>query len=686
MIAFSSRRLRFFGLALAVWALVVVGRLAQIQIAQGAKYRARAQRQQERRIEVPPRRGPILDREGRELAISVEASSVYVVLEEIERPEKTAAALASLVDLPASTIAARIRQKIDQKKVYVRVARQIDSAVADVIRARKIPGVQLVPEPKRYYPKGSLAASVLGYVGTDDVGLAGLEYFYDSTVRGRPGEIVALTDARRSAYGEAESAEGSRGQEGATLVLSLDSGVQFLAERELLSVVAETHAKSGSVVLLDPNTGEIFAMANAPTFDPNQYGRYPAEARRNHAAADAYEPGSTFKIVTGATALDQRVVSMNEVFSTDGAIRIGNVTINEDKHHDYGDLTLSGIFERSSNVGIIRVGLRLGPERLYEGASAFGVGRSTGVDLPGESTGIFRPLARWSFLSNASISMGQEVAVTALQLARMAAVVANGGRLVTPHLVTRVIASDGRVRIPATAPPTRVISEETAAKLREILVGVVERGTGNKAAIPGFTVAGKTGTAQKAGVGGYQAGRHVPNFVGFVPAEKPRLVGVVVLEEPEGKYYAAEVACPLFSRIVGQALGVLRIAPESQRVPQTVLAYSTQPAYPAGVVPAAQRGPERANFSAVSAVSAREDTPDRVPDVVGLSARQALSLFARLGMRARLAGTGFVASQTPLSGSLLRPGQTVTLRLSETAPWIRGLRGREETSSSLPSP
>jgi len=680
VIAFSSRRLRFFGLALAVWALVVVGRLAQIQIAHGAKYRARAQRQQERRIEVPPRRGPILDREGRELAISVEASSVYVVLEEIERPEKTAAALASLIDQPSSAIAARIRQKIEQKKVFARVARQIDSAVADVIRARKIPGVQLVPEPKRYYPKGSLAASVLGYVGTEDVGLAGLEYFYDSTVRGKPGEIVALTDARRSAYGEAESAEGSRGQEGATLVLSLDSGVQFLAERELSAVVAETHAKSGSVVLLDPNSGEILAMANAPTFDPNQYGRYPAEARRNHAAADAYEPGSTFKIVTGATALDQRVVSMNDVFSTDGAIRIGNVTINEDKHHDYGDLTLSGIFERSSNVGIIRVGLRLGPRRLYEGASAFGVGRSTGVDLPGENTGIFRPLARWSFLSNASISMGQEVSVTALQLARVAAVVANGGRLVTPHLVTRVIASDGRVRIPALAPPTRVISEDTAAKLREILVGVVERGTGSKAAIPGFTVAGKTGTAQKAGVGGYQAGRHVPNFVGFVPAERPRLVGVIVLEEPEGKYYAAEVACPLFSRIVGQALGILRIAPESQRVPQTVLAYSTQPSYPAGVVPAALRGMER------TAVPAREDLPDRVPDDVGLSARQALSLFARLGVTARLAGTGFVASQTPLSGSLLRPGQTVTLRLSETAPGNRGLRGREETSSSLPPP
>jgi len=679
VIAFSSRRLRFLGLGLAVWGLVVVGRLAQIQIAQGPKYRARAHRQQERRIEVPPRRGPILDREGRELAVAVEAASVYVVLEEIERPEKTAAALARLVDLPPATIVARLRQKIEQGKVYARVARQIDPAVADVIRARKIPGVQLVAEPKRHYPKGSLAGAVLGYVGADDVGLAGLEYFYDSTVRGRPGEIVALTDARRSTYGEAESAESGPAQEGATLVLSLDSGVQFLAERELAATVAETDAKSGSVVLLDPENGEIFAMASAPTFDPNQYSRYPAEARRNHAIADAYEPGSTFKIVTGATALDQRAVRLDEVFPTDGAIRIGNVTINEDRHHDYGDLTLAGIFEHSSNVGIIRVGLRLGPDRLYAGASAFGVGRPTGVDLAGESSGIFRPLARWSFLSNASISMGQEVAVTALQLARVAAVVANGGRLVTPHLVTRILRADGRAETPALAAPTRVISEATAAKLREILVGAVERGTGGKASIPGFAVAGKTGTAQKAGVGGYQPGHHVPNFVGFVPAEKPRLVGVVVLEEPQGKYYAAEVACPLFSRVVGQALGILRIAPEGQRVPQTVLASSSVPSYPEGVVPAARR------HTHGTEPPGREDSRERVPDASGLSTRQALSLFARLGVTVRLQGTGFVASQTPVPGEFLRSGQTVTLRLSETAP-ARGVRGREETSSSLPSP
>ncbi len=689
MTTIPPKRLRLLCLCLGVWAAVVAGRLVQIQIAQAPRYRARAQRQQERRIEVLPRRGPILDREGRELAVSLEASSVYVVLEEMDTPEKTANALAPYIDVPARALAVRLRQRIELKKAYTRVARQIDPAVADRIRARKIPGVQLVPEPKRYYPKGSLAAAVLGYVGTENVGLAGLEYAYDGQIRGKPGEIVALTDARRSMYGE-DATEEKRGEEGATLVLSLDSGAQFAAERELSAVVEQSHARSGSIVLMDPQTGEIRAMANAPSFDPNQYARSPAETRRNHAIADAYEPGSTFKIVTGATALEDRLVSLDEVFPTDGSIRIGNVTINEDRHHDYGNLTLEGIFERSSNVGIIRVGLRLGPERLYAGASSFGVGKPTGVDLPGESTGIFRPLERWSLLSNASISMGQEVAVTALQLARVTAVVANGGMLVTPRLVTRIVRSDGRVEVPAQAAPLRVISPETAAALRKILVGVVERGTGMSAAIPGFTVGGKTGTAQKAGVGGYQAGRHVPNFVGFVPAENPRLVGVVVIEEPQGKYYAADIACPLFARVLSQTLGILRVAPEGQRLPQTVLASApSSPAYPPEVVPAARReGEEGIQADTSSHPSPREASAvlGLIPDATGLSARQALSLFARLGIVPRLDGTGFVVSQTPPPGDPLRTGRPVLLRLSEAAPATRGAQGREETSSPLPPP
>ena len=581
-----GRRLRIFSIVLLAWAVVVIGRLIELQLVEGQRYRARAQRQQERRVEVSGRRGSIVDREGRDLAVSVEVPSVYAIADELEDVAAVAADLAPLIRVPREKILSRL----SQAKGFVWIARKVEPAVADQIRARKLPGIHFVAEPRRFYPKGSLAASVLGYVGLDDRGLSGLEYAYEKAIAGKPGEIVALTDARRSTYGEAETA-GRPAQEGAALTVSLDSGIQFAAERELEATMRELDAKSGSVVLMDPWNGEILAMASAPGFDPNQYGRYPAETRRNRAVADAYEPGSTFKIVTGATALDRGLIRLDEVIETGhGMIRIGRVTINEDKHHDYGSLTLAGVFEHSSNIGIIRVGLRLGPERLFEGVRAFGIGRPTGVDLPGEAGGIFRPLSRWSSLSNASISMGQEVALTALQLARVAAVVANGGLLIQPRLVTCVRRPDGRVERPAVAPPVRVISEETARSLRAILAGVVERGTGTTAAIPGFSVAGKTGTAQKAGPGGYQKGRYVPNFVGFVPADNPRIVAVVVVEEPKGRYYSRDVAAPLFARVVSQALDILRVAPAEQRLPSTVLASADgRVAYPAGVVPVSVR-------------------------------------------------------------------------------------------------
>ncbi len=669
-------RTRLFALFLALWAAVVVARLAQVQIAQGSRYRARAQRQQERRIEIKGSRGSILDREGRELAVSVEAASVYAIPDEVEDPRATARALAPLL----GTSAQDVEEKLRSERGFSWVKRQIDVAAGERVRALKLAGIHLVTEPRRFYPKGQLGAAVLGFVGTDDAGLAGLEHLYDKTIRGKPGEIIALTDARRSRYGEAETESSRPAKEGASLVLSLDSGVQFAAERELAASMLEHRARSGSVVIIDPWNGEILAMASAPYFDPNEFGRYSPEDRRNRAIADTYEPGSTFKIVTGSIALDQGLVSLDEVIDTgDGTIRVASTTIQEADHHRYGALTLGGIFEHSSNIGIIRVGLRLGPRRLYDGARAFGVGVSTGVDLPGENTGIFRPLPRWSALSNAEISMGQEVSLNALQLARITAVIANGGRLVQPHLVTKIVEPGGSVKAVPVAPPVRVISEATARSIGRILVGVVEHGTGAKAAIPGFAVAGKTGTAQKAGVGGYQAGRHVPNFAGFAPADAPRCVAVVVLEEPQGKYYAADVAAPLFSRVMSQALGILRVAPREQRVPSTVLAEAAPrpTGYAAGVEPASRR-------SSPSAATAGAE--DRTPRAIGMTAREALAAFAPLGVLTRLQGTGFVVAQDPPAGSPIRPGSVHTLFLADsTASSTRAGGRRAEEAAPAPS-
>jgi len=432
-------RVRFLAIALLLWASVVVARLAELQLAEGSRYRARAQRQQERRIEVSPLRGSIFDRAGRPLAVSVEVSSVYAIPDDVKDAEATARALARHLAVPEATLLARLRQK----KGFVWIARKIDRAAATALKKAKLPGIHLVGETKRSYPKGSLAAAVLGYVGLDDKGLGGLEHSYDEVIRGKPGEIVALTDARRSTYGEAEVANGRPPQEGASLVVSIDSGIQFAAEQALSEVVAESQAKSGVVILLDPADGSVLAMATAPGFDPNDYGRYPADGRRNRAIADAHEPGSTFKIVTGAVALQNGVVTLDETIDTgDGTIRVGNVVISEHDRKRYGALTLAGVIEHSSNVGIIRVGLRLGPQRLWAGATALGVGRATGIDLPGENSGIFRRPERWSMLSNATISMGQEVSLTPLQLTRVAAAIANGGKLVRPRLVRRIAHPD----------------------------------------------------------------------------------------------------------------------------------------------------------------------------------------------------------------------------------------------------
>jgi cell division protein FtsI (penicillin-binding protein 3) len=684
------RRVRFLALFLLLWASVVVARLVELQIARGSHYRARAQRQQERRIEVSPLRGSIFDRAGRPLAVSVEVSSVYAIPDDVKDAAESARVLARHLDVAEPAIFARLTQK----KGFVWIARKIDRRAAAEIRKAKIPGIHLVAETKRFYPKGSLAAGVLGFVGLDDKGLAGLEHSYDSTIRGKPGEVIALTDARRSTYGEAEVANDRPPEEGASLVVSIDSGIQFAAEQAISEAVTQAQARSGVAILLDPSDGSVLAMATAPGFDPNDYGRFSPEARRNHAIADAHEPGSTFKIVTGAVALENSVVTLDETIDTgDGTIRVGNTVISEHDRKHFGALTLAGVFEHSSNVGIIRVGLRLGPQRLWAGATALGIGRPTGIDLPGENSGIFRRPERWSMLSNATISMGQEVSLTPLQLARVGAAIANGGRLVTPRLVRRIGHPDGRVETFAAPAAERVLSEDTARTVRNLMVGVVDHGTGRKAAIPGFVVAGKTGTAQKAGIGGYQPGRYVSSFIGFAPSVNPRVVGLVLIEEPKGRYYGGDIAAPVFARVVSQALGILRVAPEEQRLSETLLVASSSEEiqYPAGVVPASVR---RAGEVAAVAplISASEPGPalsgKGVPSALGLSARQALAVFARRGLSARIVGSGFVVEQKPAPGAPVRAGSICLLRLAEpaSAP-AQGIERRaEESAAPLPAP
>jgi membrane peptidoglycan carboxypeptidase len=506
---------------------------------------------------------------------------------------------------------------------------------------------------------------VLGFVGTDDSGLAGLEHLYDKEIRGKPGEIVALTDARRSRYGEAETRDGRPRGRVARAVARLGRAVRGRARARRRDGGAPREVRQrrrhGSLERRDPRDGV------GARFDPNEFQQYPADSRRNRVIADCYEPGSTFKIVTGAVALERGSSPGRDHRHRRRDDPVANTTIREADHHRYGALTLAGSSSTLEHRDHPRRPAARA-RRLYEGASAFGVGRPTGVDLPGENSGIFRPLPRWSALSNASISMGQEVSLNALQLARHHRVVANGGYLVQPHLVTRVV-EPGRPRARRRdAEPVRVVSAET----RRVDLAHPRRRRRprhrRKAAIPGFAVAGKTGTAQKAGVGGYIAGRHVPNFAGFAPAEHPRCVAVVVLEEPQGTYYAADVAAPLFQRVVSQALGILRVRPREQQVPASVLAEAAPPRsveYPRRGAVALPRRPHaplhagarpRRVARAARRPHAERRRHVRAPGARDVRARRAL---------ARIQGTGFVVAQDPPAGSPLRAGSVHTLFLAD---------------------
>jgi cell division protein FtsI (penicillin-binding protein 3) len=550
-------RLGLLVAALAFTHLVVVWRLADLQLVRAGDLRERADRQQQRSVRLEPIRGPIVDRNGNDLALSVDGFSVYADPSDIRNPAAAARSLAKALDLRE----AELRQKLSAPRYFVWVKRKVSDAEKARVESLRIAGIGFLKESRRFYPKRTLAAHVIGSVGMDDEGQSGLEFAYDRQVRGEPGLATILKNGHGQGFHMQVDQEPTGG---ASLVLTLDEVLQHLAERELESALRQSRAISGSVVLLDPTSGAILALANAPTFDPNRPRRYPADAWRNRAVTDAYEPGSTFKMFTAAAALEAGVSRPDEwIFCENGSLRVAKRVVRD--HKPFGALTLTRVLEESSNVGIMKVGLRLPSQRLHESARRFGFGERTGIELPGESRGLVRRPAQWSGLTQAMMSMGQEVGVTPVQLAMAAASIANGGYLRRPYVVDRVIARDGKT-MSATLPDPgrRVISDELAATLRRMLEGVVVRGTGTKAAIPGYRAAGKTGTAQKIGPDGrYSARDFVASFVGWAPAHDPALLILVVIDSPRGAYHGGDVAAPVFARIALPALSYLRVPPDA---------------------------------------------------------------------------------------------------------------------------
>lgn len=539
----------------------VAGKLFFLQIQQRDRLSERATKQYERRLPIVSRRGTIYDRSGRELAVSLKVASVFAQPAAIENPEGTAKALAPILGQSAT----HLLSLLTSDKLFVWLERQVEPAQSEAINDLNLKGIGLYPESRRYYPRQELAAHVLGMVGLDDRGLEGLEHQYDVLLGGQPEYITAQQDALGRIIFRHEE---ERGRPLIfDLTLTIDEVLQYTAERELQRAVERSHAKTGTAIVMDPWTGEILALANQPTFDPNKYKRGGSFAKRNRAVTDYFEPGSVFKVILAAGALEEGVVRPSDRFhGENGAIEVGGVTIRD--HEKYGWLTVQEILAHSSNVGAIKIGQKLGKSLYYHYISGFGFGSLTGLDLPGETPGFIRRPKGWSGLSLSVLSLGQEISVTPVQIATAFSAVANGGILVRPHIVRDLRAQDGSVaRHVEPVMIRRVISQQTAQSLLTILRSAVEEGTGKEAALEQYSVAGKTGTAQKVDpvTGRYSHQRVVASFVGAVPAESPRLVILVTIDEPETLRWGGSVAAPTFREIARDALQYLRVPPSPTR-------------------------------------------------------------------------------------------------------------------------
>jgi cell division protein FtsI (penicillin-binding protein 3) len=555
--------------------LAILSRLYSVQIIRHAEFQTRALQQSIRHVTLRPERGRILDRHGRVLATSVLVPSIYVVPRHIENPDVAASQLARVLHRPLTTV----RRQLTVKAPFVWLARQVSPPTVAQVRAMGLRGVHFLREPHRYYPKRHLAGQVLGFVGIDEQGLGGLEYLYDRELSGHPRRVVLQRDAVgrqvRLVAGDA-----TRSPRGADLYLTLDEWLQHLAEKEIAARVRQTGAQSGLVIIMQPQTGYILAMASYPFFDPNDFRDSEQRTwQRNRAVTDPIEPGSTFKLVVAAASLEEHTVTPEDTFFCEnGAMVYGRRWIRD--HKPYGWLSFAEVFEYSSNIGTVKISERLSSFRLYQYIRRFGFGEKSFVDLPGESAGQLRPPQEWSRFSHASLAIGQEIAVTPLQLITAFAAVANGGVLMRPRIVRRIDSPEG-TKVFAPEERWRVLSRQTAEKLTEIFTGVVVRGTGKLAAVQGYTVAGKTGTAQKVDPdrGGYSRHKVLTSFVGYVPAEAPQLVVLVIVDEPQTLRWGGRAAAPVFRRIVQQALPYLQIPPaQAQTLRLSALSSRMSPA------------------------------------------------------------------------------------------------------------
>ena len=540
---------------------VILFRLVSLQVLQAAELTARADRQHQKSVTLEGARGTVTDRHGKVLAMNVEVPSIFGVPTSLDSPANAARSLSPVLHIRRE----EIEKKLRQDKHFVWLARKVEPEQGRRLEQLSIDGIGMVMEGRRFYPKGPLLAHVLGFVGMDGMGLEGLERRYESQLHGEK----RLTILQRDALGRTVFPKDLREQVPATgqaLTLTIDEVIQYIAEKELEEAVDHARAKSGTIIVMEPRTGAILAMAVSPRFDPNAVASLTADRWRNRALTDTYEPGSTMKVVVAAAALEERVMMPGSMlFGENGRMTIANTTIHD--HEKLGWMTFAQMIQKSSNIGAAKTGMLVGDQRLYRYLQAFGFGQRTDIDLPGEVSGLLKSPREWGRRSLASISMGQEVGVTPLQMITAVSAIANDGVLMKPYVVAEVRDQKGQ-RVKEILPQVkrRVVSPATARTLTTIMEGVVTSGTGTKAAIPGFRVAGKTGTAQKVDprTGTYSSALSIGSFVGFVPADAPRLAIIVVVDEPQGEAWGGVVAAPVFRRVGEQVLTYLGVPRDDQ--------------------------------------------------------------------------------------------------------------------------
>jgi cell division protein FtsI (penicillin-binding protein 3) len=685
----NSTRLLIIAGVLALWTGASLLRLGYLQLFRYADFLARAEHQQQHFVEISPERADILDRNLHALAMSAAVNSCFAVPQEITDPQLAAKLLGAVLNVSSDEMEARLASSHS----FVWIARKLPPETVARIQALNLRGVYFQREDQRFYPKSSLAASVLGYVDIDEKGLAGIEYGLDDRIRSKPGRMLILADAKSRWYDSSDKTPAA----GSSVVLTIDENIQFIAEKELGAAIEKTGSKAGAIVVQDPSTGEILAMANWPTFNPNAPADTPADARVNRSISSLYEPGSVFKIVTLSAAIDQGLTNPDEVVDCQmGAIYIAGHRIRD--HARFGQLTVAEILAKSSDVGAIKIGLRLGAPKFYDYIRAYGFGSLTDVDLPGENRGLLRRVENWTPVSVGSISMGQEVGVTPLQMTNAVSAIANGGLLYRPHVVRALRTDSGNLIDSPEPDPKRVVSETTAATMRSMLEGVVLNGTGTMARLDGYTSAGKTGTAQKIdpATGRYSPTQLIASYVGFAPINNPAVTILVQLDSPSiGSHMGGAAAGPVFKRVAEQTLAYLSvphdeaISPKARRAQLAAAALAPNDVSDFDPVqvesPDAEKiddappapGSSRSDFSvSPPTVELAEADGVQLPALTGKTVRQVMEICQKLGVNPVLVGEGIAQQQQPEAGAVARRGGAVTVWFGRP-PEVTKVRNRK---------